>query len=448
MKIIHQLKPGDHICRDFALNATITTNLIQHHGVVYSVPLTNSSLSKRLSEEEILEKAMVFQMIANGIEKVKLRRFMKGIDIKIVKYKANEKLPLNKIKMNIDTLHSQCKNGKNLYNLMINNCEQAAIFVVTGKSDHDFDDQVTNAMQIATTATKETVVQAVGAIVKAATKNSSVVTSTADDAIMWSASTVSTKIMAGVGAGVAVAIQGGVQVWRHKKYKNDASYSKYDYAMDSAEGWTGVAATTAVGTTLAVGGATFWWVLLPTLGVSGLCWGAWKLGKYLFGKSEKEKWYWQHKINSKDRQSLENGKERIKNLILEEYLNPDLIDKNMFNDKEKQYKCTKFLMLTQMIENIEIDLAFFDYYNNDNNIKTIKNAKKGISNLKKLIHKNKLHPDLYGTLETSESEKQRRRAKYDSFMSKIEQTENEILEMQNSCNDYKYHDRDSVWNCL
>ena len=35
--------------------------------------------------------------------------------------------------------------------------------------------------------------------------------------------------------------------------KNNASYSKYDYTMDSAEGWTYVAATTAVGTVFAVG---------------------------------------------------------------------------------------------------------------------------------------------------------------------------------------------------
>ena len=75
----------------------------------------------------------------------------------------------------------------------------------------------------------------------------------------------------------------------------------------------------------------------------------------------------------------------------------------------------------------------------------IDNAKKGISNLKKLIHKNKLHSDLYGTLDIPESAKQRRRAEYDSFMSKIEQTENEIAEMQNGC---QFDDNDSAWSRL
>ena len=74
--------------------------------------------------------------------------------------------------------------------------------------------------------------------------------------------------------------------------------------------------------------------------------------------------------------------------------------------------------------------------------------KKGISNLKKLIHKNKLHPDLFDHLEICESEKQRRRAKYDSFMSKIEETENEILEMQNGSNGCKFEDSDTAWNRL
>ena len=99
-------------------------------------------------------------------EKVSLRLFMQGSNINIVDYKPNEKLSLNKIKIHIDTLYSQCKNRKKLYNFMINNCEQAAIFVVTGKSDHDFDDQITKAMTIATNAAKRTVMEIAGAIVE------------------------------------------------------------------------------------------------------------------------------------------------------------------------------------------------------------------------------------------------------------------------------------------
>ena len=403
---LFELKPGDHICRDYVFSPNLATSLLKHHGVVYSVPNLDSNCHcsdadggeekyhaglSRSSECKILNETVVFQMSTNGIEKVSLRQFMQGIGIQIVDYKPNEKLPIAKILINIDTLYSKCKNCKELFDFMRNNCEQTAIFVVTGKSDHDFDDQVTKTMTIAKRAIKQTV-DIAGEIVKAVTKNSAtiaeqgktVVTSMADDAgaLMTTASKVSqaTKIMAGVGAGVAVTIEAGLQVYRHSKYKKDASYSLYDYAMDSAESWTGVIATTAISVGLSVGTPIGWFVILPTIGTFGLCWGAWKLGKYLFGKSEKEKWYFQYKINSKDKQSLEDGKVRIEDLIEKENLNPDMFDEYIFNDKEKEYKSKKFLILNEMIENIEIDLAYFDYNNNFNHdkiiVKTIDNAKK------------------------------------------------------------------------
>ena len=74
--------------------------------------------------------------------------------------------------------------------------------------------------------------------------------------------------------------------------------------MDSAQSWSSVAATTAVATALSLCTPIGWFVILPTIGTAGLSWGAWKLGKKLFGKTDKEKWYWKYKINSKNEQSL------------------------------------------------------------------------------------------------------------------------------------------------
>ena len=119
----------------------------------------------------------------------------------------------------------------------------------------------------------------------------------------------------------------------------------------------------------------------------------------------------------------------------DEKLNPENFDKYILNDKEKHYNLQKFLKLYQIIENIEIDLAYFDYNNEETKNKSVTIARKGISNLRKLIHKDKLHPDLFNNFEITESEKQRRRAKYDTFMEKIQETEKEIRKMQNGDDD-------------
>ena len=319
---------------------------------------------------------------------------MKGYDIEKVAYQAKDRLNVKKILANIRLVHQSCKHNSRLYDLICNNCEQTARFCMTGKSDHDFDEQINLALSGITgigaiglhtsmaafhvhcgNAAKTVsykCVTALKALFSAADDGSDVATN-----VSASAASQASKIMAsGVGAGMAVAAEIGLQVHRHHKYKNDFSYNTYDYAMDSAESWSTMAATTGIAVTLTLATPIGWFVLLPTIGTFAFCWGMWWSGKKLFGKSEREKWYYEYDIDYEDLKSLENGKTKLEDII-------DMFEKCILTDKEKEKFCKKYIILNQIIENIDIDIAYFEY----NKTKTNENRRKGDSNLRKLIKK-------------------------------------------------------------
>ena len=235
-----------------------------------------------------------------------------------------------------------------------------------------------------------------------------------------SASAVSEIVTCGVSAAVG---EMGLQMYRHNKYKNDFSHNTYDYKMDTAQSWSTMGVTTGVAGTLTLAFVTLpaWLVMSAAAGTFAFCWGMWWVGKKLFGKNEREKWYYEYNVDYKDLKSLQNGKQKLEDILKQENWHPDMFEECILTDKEKQKLCQKYIVLNQIIENIDIDIVYFEY----NKQKTIENCKKGASKLRHLIKKERLHPDLFVSLNLTENEKQRRLLKWHTFMTKIQEMEEE-----------------------
>ena len=133
--------------------------------------------------------------------------------------------------------------------------------------------------------------------------------------------------------------------------------------MDSIEGWTNIVLATSVGVGLTVGASLGWWILGPVFLTVAVSFVFWRLYRRYFGINEKEKWYYEYEIDWKNLKNLEDSKKKIENIIKDENLDSTMFKNLILTKEDKQFKIKKYGILTTIIENIEMDIAYFEYNN-------------------------------------------------------------------------------------